>query len=178
MDSLAAEGGDEQPISNQGADPAPATDESPTEVKDEDEGVPSETPEELPSESTDSIPDNTESTDSGEFGESGSDTYTNEHQTDFLTAGHFTHLYPSLNTEQRTTVRNSLLDEGYTHMYVYIMNQNDYGGPVFDFYSAPSPYVELLFELNSAGLQPVVWLAPDDAPDLIQRYNPGNLLEA
>lgn len=93
------------------------------------------------------------------------------HQTDFLTSGYYTHLYPSFDTRTRQQLRQDFQQAGYTHLYLYIMNQNDYGGPPFDFYNEPERYKNLLQELHDDNLLPVVWLAPDDAPDLHRQYN-------
>lgn len=93
------------------------------------------------------------------------------HQTDFLTGGQFTHLYPSFNSKKRKNLRKKFKKSGYTHMYIYIMNQNDYGGPAFNFYEKADRYKLLLEELLADGIAPVVWLAPDDAPDLHNKYN-------
>ncbi len=98
------------------------------------------------------------------------------HQTDFLTAGFYTHLYASYDSNRRRQIRNKLLDSGYTHIYIYIMNQNDYGGPGFDFYERPQEFVTILKEINASGLKPVVWLSPDDAPDLVRKYHSENLI--
>ena len=140
----------------------------------------SETPEQEPagSENSDTIPEQNEGP---SLPEDSSDTITglihnNAHQTDFLTAGFFTHLYPSFNNAERASVRTKMLASGYTHIYIYIMNQNDYGGPEFDFYQKPTDYLTLLKELNNSGLQPVVWLAPDDAPDLVEQYHTDELV--
>ncbi len=98
------------------------------------------------------------------------------HQTDFLTAGVYTHLYPSFNEEKQDLVRSKMHALEYTHMYVYIMNQKDYGGPQFDFYEKPEVYSDMLQVLLNDGIQPVVWLAPDDAPDLHRQYDTDTLI--
>lgn len=97
------------------------------------------------------------------------------HKTDFLTAGHFTHLYPGYGKDRRTAIIKSLKDRGYTHIYIYVMNQNDYRGPKFNYYNDPKGYKSILQELIAAGLYPVVWLAPDDAPTLHKNLPPKTL---
>lgn len=98
------------------------------------------------------------------------------HQTDFLTGGQFTHLYPSFSVNKRKKLRNKVKQSGYTHIYIYIMNQNDYRGPAFDFYDDIERYTSLLKELVDDGIEPVVWLAPDDAPDLHKKYTVERLI--
>jgi hypothetical protein len=86
------------------------------------------------------------------------------HATDFLTAGCFTHVAPGLDPDQRASCIEGIKDRGYTHFYVYAYNENDYSGPSFDFYTDPPAYRDILQEIIDAGLKPVVWLHPDDAP--------------
>jgi hypothetical protein len=86
------------------------------------------------------------------------------HKTDFLTAGCFTHVVPGLNTAQRKSCINAIKKRGYTHFYVYAYNEKDYKGPRFDFYTNALTYRTILQEIREAGLKPVVWLHPDDAP--------------
>jgi hypothetical protein len=86
------------------------------------------------------------------------------HKTDFLTAGCRTHVVPGLDPDQRARCIDQIKDRGYTHFYVYTYNERDYGGPSFDFYIDPPAYREILQEIKDAGLKPVVWLHPDDAP--------------
>jgi hypothetical protein len=52
----------------------------------------------------------------------------------------------------------------YTHIYVYPYNERDYDGPSFDYYKNPQGFLKILDEIRQAGLLPVVWLNPDDAP--------------
>jgi hypothetical protein len=52
----------------------------------------------------------------------------------------------------------------YRHIYVYAYNEQDYGGPEFDGLRNPEQFRQRLEELRAAGLAPVVWLFPDDAP--------------
>ena len=59
-----------------------------------------------------------------------------------------------------------MTSRGYTHFYLYVYNENDYGGPSFDFYKNPEGFRVLLQELIQDGLRPVVWLVPDDAPGI------------
>ena len=96
------------------------------------------------------------------------------HRTNFLTMHDpngkqiFTHLYPSLPAEQRAMVRAELKKQGYTHLYMYAVNEKDYGGGnSFDFLKDPEAYRSILQELRDDGIAPVVWMMPDDAP----RYN-------
>ena len=44
-----------------------------------------------------------------------------------------THLYPGKSDSRRKKVRQALKDRGYTHAYIYVTNENDYGEK-FDFY--------------------------------------------
>ena len=86
------------------------------------------------------------------------------HATDFLTAGCYTHLYAGLDTAARRRCRDLIKARGYTHFYLYPYNEGDYGGPGFDYYRSPRRFRQYLTELRDAGLEPVVWLVPDDAP--------------
>ena len=77
----------------------------------------------------------------------------------------YTHLYAGYSDSERAAVRQTLKDRGYTHIYLYAMNEGDYDGKtVFNGYSSPARFREMLQELVDDGLAPVVWLAPDDAP--------------
>lgn len=86
------------------------------------------------------------------------------HKTDFLTAGCFTHVVPGLDATRRKNCIDAIKRRGYTHFYVYAYNERDYGGPRFDFYTNALTYRTILQEIKDAGLKPVVWLNPDDAP--------------
>ena len=88
------------------------------------------------------------------------------HATDFLTAGCRTHLYPAFDTAERERCRTVLRQRSYTHFYIYAYNEHDYGGPSFDFFTDPQRFRHLLAELKSSGLEPVVWLIPDDAASI------------
>ena len=94
------------------------------------------------------------------------------HNTDFLTLRAadgrtlFTHEYAGYSDAQRAEVRRALKERGYTHIYLYAMNEGDYGGrTVFNWYRDPAGFRQILQELVDDGLAPVVWLAPDDAPN-------------
>jgi hypothetical protein len=93
------------------------------------------------------------------------------HITDFLTLRSsdgrtlYTHLYAGYSDGDRAEVRDALKERGYTHIYLYAMNEGDYGGrTVFNGYRSPEQFRARLQELVDDGLAPVVWLAPDDAP--------------
>jgi hypothetical protein len=93
------------------------------------------------------------------------------HVTDFLTLRSsdgrtlYTHLYAGYSDGDRAEVRDALKERGYTHIYLYAMNEGDYGGrTVFNGYQSPEQFRARLQELVDDGLAPVVWLAPDDAP--------------
>jgi hypothetical protein len=86
------------------------------------------------------------------------------HQTDFLAAGCLTHVYPGLSNSKRQACLKKMTDRKYTHMYVYAYNENDYGGPGFDYYENPEQFRKILEDIRAAGIEPVVWLNPDDAP--------------
>jgi len=88
------------------------------------------------------------------------------HATDFLTAGCRTHLYATFDAAERERCRTVLRQRSYTHIYVYAYNEHDYGGPSFDFFADPGRFRQLLAELKSSGLEPVVWLIPDDASSI------------
>lgn len=94
------------------------------------------------------------------------------HATDFLTTGCRTHLYPGLDSATRKLCRDGIRARGYTHFYIYAYNEEDYGGPSFNLYTAPEQFRQLLQELKDDGLEPVVWLAPDDAPKLAELPTP------
>jgi hypothetical protein len=104
------------------------------------------------------------------------------HRTDFLTmqgqAGQpiYTHEYAGLAPADRAAVRQALRARGYTHAYVYVVNEGDYGGRTrFDFYEDPVRFRAILQELVDDGIAPVVWLAPDDASGF-HRANPPDRL--
>ena len=93
------------------------------------------------------------------------------HNTDFLTMRGsdgrtlYAHEYAGYSPERRAEVRAALKARGYTHIYLYAMNEGDYGGrTVFNWYDDPNGFRGILAELNADGIAPVVWLAPDDAP--------------
>ncbi len=86
------------------------------------------------------------------------------HQTDFLSAGCFTHTFAGLSASARSSCLNAIASRGYTHFYLYAYNENDYGGPSFNFYNDPLTFRARLQEIRDRGLAPVVWLVPDDAP--------------
>ena len=59
----------------------------------------------------------------------------------------------------------TLQARGYTDIYLYVVNEGDFGGSVtFNYYEDPQAYREILEAVVRAGIRPVVWLAPDDAP--------------
>ncbi len=58
----------------------------------------------------------------------------------------------------------TLQTRNYTDVYLYVVNENDFGGPAFNWYSDPQGYRGLLETVTRAGIRPVVFLAPDDAP--------------
>ena len=93
------------------------------------------------------------------------------HVTDFLTLRSsdgrtlYTHLYAGYSDGDRAEAREALKERGYTHIYLYAMNEGDYGGKiVFNGYRSPEQFRARLQELVDDGLAPVLWLAPDDAP--------------
>ncbi len=86
------------------------------------------------------------------------------HATDFLTAGCPTLVYAALDYTRRAQCRSAITERNYTHFYVYPYNESDFGGPAFDFFRHPQRFRETLLELRAAGIAPVVWLVPDDAP--------------
>jgi Protein of unknown function (DUF4038) len=96
----------------------------------------------------------------------------------FLTSpAGFTHLYLSRSTAQKKFMRDATKAAGHNAMFVYTINEKDYGGPTF------TPYVsgiiggtfdevkinnwrnELITLLND-NIRPVIWLVPDDAPTI------------
>jgi hypothetical protein len=86
------------------------------------------------------------------------------HATDFLAAGIRTHPYAGYGDADRQRVREAMTSRQYRHVYVYAYNEQDYGGPEFDGLRNPEQFRQRLEELRAAGLAPVVWLFPDDAP--------------
>jgi hypothetical protein len=88
------------------------------------------------------------------------------HATDFLAAGCYTHVYAGLDATRRARCLEAMTKRHYTHFYLYAYNERDYGGPQFDFYNDPARFRTLLSEIINAGLAPVVWLVPDDAPKM------------
>lgn len=99
------------------------------------------------------------------------------HQTDFLTAGDFTHLYAGRSARQRQQIVEALRRSGYTHIYIYVINENDYDGTKFNYYVRPHDFRKILSQLKNDGLLPVVWLAPDDAPQFHQDFPPDKIAE-
>lgn len=75
-------------------------------------------------------------------------------------------MYAALDAGGRAQCRDEMRKRNYTHFYLYVYNEYDYGGPSFDFYNDPARFRVLLSELIEAGLAPVVWLVPDDAPHM------------
>lgn len=86
------------------------------------------------------------------------------HQTDFLAAGARTHTYAGRPPAERADILRRMTVRRYTHLYVYAYNERDYGGPAFDGYAHPLEFRQRLEEIAAAGLKPVVWCFPDDAP--------------
>jgi hypothetical protein len=98
------------------------------------------------------------------------------HQTNFLTEAGYTHLYAARSWPRRAWIAHRLRRAEYTHLYLYVMNENDYGGPAFNYYDSPREFRAVLEEVHSKGLLPVVWLAPDDAPTLHRELPPAELM--
>jgi len=92
-----------------------------------------------------------------------------EQKTDFLTAGCYTHTLPAMDAGKRSACLNKIRSRGYTHFYVYAYNEHDYNAPSFNYYSNPAGFKQILQEIKNAGLTPVVWLVPDDAPVMANR---------
>jgi hypothetical protein len=69
-----------------------------------------------------------------------------------------------MSSSERSAIIKAYKDRGYTHYYIYAYNENDYSGPSFDYYKNPQGFKEILQQIVNAGLKPVVWLNPDDAP--------------
>ncbi len=71
---------------------------------------------------------------------------------------------------EKSKMRAAALANGDTHIYLYSRNGGDgfNGGPDFDLsIIAPKPDWEVqLNTLNAAGLSPVMWLTPDDSPNI------------
>ena len=88
------------------------------------------------------------------------------HRTDFLTLPgvRSTLLLPGQLHLLGSTLM-TLQARGYTDIYLYVVNEGDFGGSVtFNWYEDPQGYREILEAVVRAGIRPVVWLAPDDAP--------------
>ena len=88
------------------------------------------------------------------------------HRTDFLTLPgvRSTLLLPGQPHLLGSTLM-TLQARGYTDIYLYVVNEGDFGGSVvFNWYEDPQGYREILDAAVRAGIRPVVWLAPDDAP--------------
>ena len=88
------------------------------------------------------------------------------HRTDFLTLDgkHDMLGYAALSSDRRADIRASLRDRAYTHLYLYVIAENDIGLGYFNYYEKSDVYRSRLQEVRQEGLEPVVWLAPDDAP--------------
>jgi hypothetical protein len=106
------------------------------------------------------------------------------HRTDFLTMRgpggetFYTHEYAGLPPAERAAIRAALKARGYTHLYLYAMNEGDYGGHVkFNYYDNPTGFRGILEELVRDGIAPVVWLAPDDAPRFHREHPPARIKE-
>ena len=97
-------------------------------------------------------------------------------KTDFLTVpdgrgGYLRTLtYAGEAVAKRNEIRQALRDRNYTQAYLALAWEN--GGVKFNFYEDPSGFQNRLAELSNAGLKPVVWLAPSDAPDFHGAYSP------
>jgi hypothetical protein len=98
----------------------------------------------------------------------------------FLTSGAgFTHAYFSekISDAQRLAMRSTTLQQGYNSIYIYLINQGDYGSLTV------TPYAGCLIgcgfddakiarwrteldKLIAAGIRPILWLFPDDSPSI------------
>jgi len=91
------------------------------------------------------------------------------HQADFLAPYGLSHMWPGQNAATRAT---QLADHASrnTHLYIYPYNENDYNSEpsyvAFDFYADTIAFNSRLQEVIDAGMLPVVWIFPDDAPAL------------
>ena len=106
------------------------------------------------------------------------------HNTDFLTMRGddgqpiYTHEYAAYSSGQRAEIRAELKERGYTHIYLYVANGGDYGrSSPYNFYENPGEFRNILQELVADGIQPVVWLAPDDSSQFHATYDPDRLAE-
>ncbi len=91
------------------------------------------------------------------------------HKANFLAPYCLTHVFPGENAADRAACLSAHIQRAHTHFYVYPYNENDYSkwnAPSFDFYSDPQTFRGRLQEIIDAGMVPVVWLFPDDAPNL------------
>lgn len=89
----------------------------------------------------------------------------------------FTHLYLSRSMVQKQSMRDATKAAGHNAMFVYTINENDYGGPAFSPYTSGiiggtfdeekiSNWRNDLITLLNDGIRPVIWLIPDDAPTI------------
>jgi hypothetical protein len=91
------------------------------------------------------------------------------HQANFLASYCLSHVFPGKDAPERKACLRENKKRKHTHFYVYPYNENDYsqwGAPGFDYYEDPQAFRDLLLEIVDAGMGPVVWLFPDDAPNL------------
>ena len=91
------------------------------------------------------------------------------HQANFLASYCLSHVFPGKDAAERKACLSENQKRKHTHFYVYPYNENDcseWGSPSFDYYQDPQTFRNLLLEIVDAGMGPVVWLFPDDAPNL------------
>jgi hypothetical protein len=105
------------------------------------------------------------------------DTSSTTHWTDFLTAGPGcdTLNLPGRPEEYRKRCLEGLVSRGYTHVYLWPINEDTETGPAFDLYDQPNTFLRSLVDAREAGLLPVVWLFSDDAPKLEMERAPALL---
>jgi len=116
-------------------------------------------------------------------------------KTDFLTAvspgddheRFNTHCYLSQGEQRKATIRKALLDSRYNSIYVYLLNQGDYGARGNHPENVVTPYgtggwsfdtgalnqsrldgwkAELQILITDYQIKPFLWLAADDSPDI------------
>ena len=87
----------------------------------------------------------------------------------------FTHLYLGRSKARKQSMRDATKAAGHNAMFVYTINENDYGGPRFTPYASGmiggafdekkiGNWRNDLTALLNDGIRPILWLIPDDAP--------------
>ncbi len=75
----------------------------------------------------------------------------------------YTHILTALHAPEQRRAFKAIATR-YSHVNLYVHNEQDYRGPSFSGYANPALMVDTLTRSRAAGLLNVTWLEPDDAP--------------